>query len=168
MVPVDFLMFLAAGVAAYFLRVSPLVSRFRSVLFIVNLPFQRYFVLLLGVSIFGILIFAISGLYKITAQEKLYKEFFQIVVAISATVLLVIIYIFFGPGLFDSRFIVLAGWAFAIIFVTFGRFFVKKLQRYLVGKYDVGIHSVVIIGEDLITKKIVKEIKICYSRASCD
>ena len=100
LVPVDFLMFLAAGIAAYFLRVSPLISRLRPVLFVVNLPFERYFVLLLGVSVFGVLIFAISGLYKITAQKRLFKEFFQIVVAISATVLLVIIYIFFGPGLF--------------------------------------------------------------------
>jgi len=159
LVPVDFLMFLTAGIAAYFLRVSPLVAKWRPVLFSVNLPFERYLALLFGVSVFGILIFAVSGLYKITAQKKLFKEFFQIVVAISAIVLVVILYIFFGPGLFESRFIVLAGWVLAIIFVTLGRFFVKKLQRYLVGKYSVGVHHIVVIGEDRITKKIIEEIK---------
>lgn len=159
LVPVDFLMFLAAGMAAYFLRVSPLVSKWRPVLFLANLSSERYFFMLLAVSFFGIVIFAISGLYKITAQKKLFKEFFQIVVAISATLLVVILYIFFSQELFDSRFIFLAAWFFAIIFVTLGRFFVKKLQRYLVGKYNVGTHNVVVIGEDRITKKIVKEIK---------
>jgi len=159
LVPVDFFMFLAAGMVAYFLRVSPLVVKWRPVLFTLNLPFERYFFLLLAVSFFGIMIFAISGLYKITAQKKLFKEFFQIIVAVSATLLMVILYIFFSRELFESRFIVLAAWVFAIIFISLGRFFVKRLQRYLVGKYAVGIHNVVVIGEDRITKKIIKEIK---------
>jgi exopolysaccharide biosynthesis polyprenyl glycosylphosphotransferase len=159
LVPVDFLMFLAAGMAAYFLRVSPLVVKWRPVLFTLNLPFQRYFFLLLAVSFFGVIIFAVSGLYKISAQKKLIKEFFQIIVATSATILVVILYIFFSRELFESRFIVIAAWIFAIIFVSLGRFFVKKLQRHLVGKYSVGTHNVVVIGEDRITKKIVKEIK---------
>jgi len=160
LVPVDFLMFLAAGIAAYFLRVSPFIAKWRPVLFNINLPFEKYLMLLLGVSLLGVVIFAISGLYKISAQKRLFKEFFQIIVAISAVVLVIILYIFFGPGLFDSRFIVLAGWIMAIIFVTLGRFFVKKLQRHMVGKYDVGVHRVVIIGEDRVTKKIIQEIKI--------
>jgi len=159
LVPVDFLMFLAAGMAAYFLRVSPLVVKWRPVLFTLNLPFERYFFLLLAVSFFGVVIFAVSGLYKITAQKKLFKDFFQIIVATSATILVVILYIFFSRELFESRFIVLAAWIFAIIFVSLGRFFIKKLQRYLVGKYSVGTHNVVVIGEDRITKKIIKEIK---------
>ena len=159
LVPVDFLMFLAAGMAAYFLRVSPLLAKWRPVLFAVNLPFERYFLLLTLVSLLGLIIFAISGLYKITAQKKLFKEFFQIVVASSATLLVVILYIFFSREFFESRFIILAAWLFAIFFIALGRFFVKKLQRYLVGKYNVGTHNVVIIGEDRITKKIIKEIK---------
>jgi len=158
LVPVDFLMFLAAGMAAYFLRVSPWVANLRPVLFTLNLPFERYFILLLGVSIFGILIFVISGLYNITSQKRLFKEFFQIVVGVSAAVLAVIIYIFWTREAFESRFIILAAWIFAIIFVSLGRFFVKKLQRYLVGRYDVGIHNVIIIGEDKMSKKIIKEL----------
>jgi exopolysaccharide biosynthesis polyprenyl glycosylphosphotransferase len=161
LVPVDFLMFVAAGMTAYFLRVSPLVVKWRPVLFTLNLPLERYLLLLLAVSFFGILIFAVSGLYKITAQKKLFKEFFQIIVATSATILVVILYIFFSRELFESRFIVLAAWIFAVIFISLGRFFIKKLQRYLVGKYNVGTHNVLIIGEDSITKKITKEIKTC-------
>lgn len=159
LVPVDFVMFVLAGVAAYFLRVSPLVAKWRPVLFTMNLPFERYFFLVFVVAIFGILIFAISGLYNITPQKKLFKEFLQIIVATSATVLIIILYIFFNQALFDSRFIILAAWVLAIIFVGLGRFFVKKLQRFLVGHYNVGVRNVVVIGEDKLSRKVIKEIK---------
>jgi len=159
LVPVDFAMFLLAGIAAYFLRVSPWVAQWRPVLFALNLPFQRYFILLIAVSIFGILVFAVSGLYNIVPQKRLFKEFFQIIVAISATVLAVILYIFFSRELFESRFIILMAWIFAIIFVTLGRFLIKKIQRYMVGKYDFGVHNVVVIGKDKISKKVMREIK---------
>ena len=159
LVPIDFLMFLSAGIAAYFLRVSPIVAKWRPVLFALNLPFERYFIILLIVSCFGIIIFAISGLYKISAQRNVAKDFFQIIVAVSATILLVIIYIFFAGQIFESRFIILAGWIFAIIFLPLGRFLVKKIQRYIVGKYAVGTHNVVIIGNDKTTHKVIQEIQ---------
>jgi exopolysaccharide biosynthesis polyprenyl glycosylphosphotransferase len=159
LVPVDFLMFILSGIAAYFLRISPLVAKWRPVLFAMNLPFERYFFLVFAVSAFGILIFAISGLYNITAQKKLFKEFLQIIVATSATVLVIILYIFFNQALFDSRFILLAAWILAIIFVSLGRFFVKRLQRFMVGRYNVGVRNVIIIGEDKLSAKVVKEIK---------
>jgi exopolysaccharide biosynthesis polyprenyl glycosylphosphotransferase len=158
LVPVDFVMFLTAGMAAYFLRVSPLVVQWRPVLFTLNLPFQRYFILLIAVSIVGILIFAVSGLYNITPQKRLFKEFFKIIVAISATVLVVILYIFFSRELFESRFIILMAWILAIIFVSLGRFLIKAIQRYLVGKHDVGIHYVIVIGKDKLSRKVIREI----------
>lgn len=158
LVPVDFMMFLLAGIAAYFLRTSSWVAEMRPVLFALNLPFQRYFILLIGVSIFGLLIFAVAGLYSITPRKKLFKEFFQIVVGISATVLGVILYIFFSRELFESRFIILLAWILAIIFITLGRFLIKKTQRYLVGKYNIGIHRVVIVGKDRMSKRVTEEI----------
>jgi len=158
LVPVDFLMFLLAGIAAYFIRISPLIVQWRPVLFALNLPFQRYLILLIAVSIFGILVFTVSGLYNITPQKRLFKEFFQIVVAISATLLVVILYIFFGRELFESRFIILVAWALAIVFISLGRFLIKKIQRYVVSKYNVGIHRVIVIGKDRMTKKVIKEI----------
>ncbi|MFH1565571.1 MAG: sugar transferase [bacterium] len=159
LVPVDFLMLILAGIAAYFLRVSPLVAKWRPVLFAMNLPFERYLFLTLAVAVFGVLIFAVSGLYHISTQKRLFKEFFQIIVATSATILVVILYVFFSRELFESRFIVLAAWVLAIIFVSFGRFFIKKLQRFLVGKYNVGVRNIVVIGEDKLSRKVIKEIK---------
>ena len=159
LVPMDFLMFVLAGVAAYFLRISPLVANLRPVLFTINLPFEKYFLLVLIVAIFGIFIFAVSGLYSITAQKKLFKEFLQIVIATSATLLVVILYIFFNQALFDSRFILLMAWVLVIIFVSLGRFFVKKLQRFMVGRYNVGARNIIVIGEDKLSKKVIEEIE---------
>ncbi|TSD02140.1 MAG: Undecaprenyl-phosphate glucose phosphotransferase [Parcubacteria group bacterium Athens0714_26] len=158
LVPVDFVMMVSAGIGAYFIRVSPWVAQWRPVLFTMNLPFQRYFILLLGVSIFGILVFAVSGLYNITPQKRLFREFLQIVIGISATILAVIIYIFFSRELFESRFIILVAWALAIILVSLGRFLIKKLQRFAVGRYNLGVHYVTVIGEDRLSKKVIKEI----------
>lgn len=158
LVPVDFLMFLLAGIFAYFVRISPLIVQWRPVLFALNLPFQRYLILLIAVAVLGILVFAVSGLYNITPQKRLFKEFFQIIVAISATLLVVILYIFFSRELFESRFIILVAWAFAIVFISLGRFLIKKIQRYVVSKYNVGIHWVIVIGKDKMTKKVIKEI----------
>jgi exopolysaccharide biosynthesis polyprenyl glycosylphosphotransferase len=159
LVPVDFLMLALAGIVAYFLRVSPLISKWRPVLFSLNLPFEKYLILVLVVSFFGVLIFAISGLYNISVQKKLFKEFLQIIVAISATLLVIILYIFFNQALFDSRFILLVAWILSIIFVGFGRFFVKKMQRFMVGKYNFGIKNIIVIGEDKLSNKVIEEIK---------
>lgn len=159
LVPVDFLMFLLAGISAYFLRVSPWVAGWRPVLFALNLPFQRYIILLIGVSIFGILVFAVSGLYNVTVRKRLFKEFFQIIVAVSATLLVIILYVFFSRELFESRFIVLTAWAFAIIFITLGRFLINRLQKFLIKRYRFGTNRLLVIGKDGIGKRIIDQVK---------
>jgi exopolysaccharide biosynthesis polyprenyl glycosylphosphotransferase len=152
-------MFVLAGITAYFLRVSPLIAKWRPVLFSLNLPLEKYLFLVLIVSIFGVLVFAVSGLYNNSAQKKIFKEVLQIIVAVSATVLIIILYIFFNQALFDSRFIILVAWFLAIVFVGLGRFFVKKLQRFMVGRYNVGVKNIIIVGEDRLSRKVVKEIE---------
>jgi len=159
LVPVDFLMLILAGIAAYFLRVSPLVAKWRPVLFSINLPFERYFFLLLAVSVLGLIIFAIVGLYNVFPQRKIYKEFFQVIVGASATLLIIVLYIFFKQALFDSRFIILAAWFFVIIFITLGRFSVNYLQKFLVKKYKLGVHRLLVIGNDNIGEKIIEQVK---------
>jgi len=158
LVPVDYVMIVLAGVVAYFLRTNPLVAQWRPVLFSVNLPFSRFLLIILSVALFLLIVYALSGLYKINVQRKLFEEFSQIIIATSAAVLAIIVFLFLNGWEFESRFLVLATWVLSIFFVFFGRFLIKKLQRYLVGKYNIGIHNVLVIGGDGITKKIIKEI----------
>jgi exopolysaccharide biosynthesis polyprenyl glycosylphosphotransferase len=158
LVPVDFLMILIAGIVAYFLRTSPLVAEWRPVLFSLNLPFSRFLIILIIAAIFTLVIFALSGLYKIRASRKLFEEFFQVAISTSAAVLAIVVFLFLIGKEFESRFILLATWISAILFVFIGRFFIKKLQRYLVGRYNIGTHNVLVIGGDGMSKNIIREI----------
>ncbi len=157
LLPVDFVMLLAAGIATYFLR-TQILSAFRPVLFQFNLPFQRYLILALAVSLLFIASFAISGLYNLRSARGAIKEFSRIVVASSAGILVVIIYIFLRQELFNSRFLVLGAWFLAIIFVSIGRLTMRRLQRVFISRYHFGVHKVMVIGGDEVTKRIVGEI----------
>lgn len=158
LVPVDYTMIVLAGVVAYFLRTNPLVAQWRPVLFSINLPFSRFLLIILFVGLFFLVVYALSGLYKINVRRKLFEEFFQIAIATSAAILAIIVFLFFNGREFESRFLVLATWILTIFFVFLGRFLIKKLQRYLVGRYNIGTQNVLVIGGDGITKKIIKEI----------
>jgi exopolysaccharide biosynthesis polyprenyl glycosylphosphotransferase len=59
--------------------------------------------------------------------------------------MLVVVMIFISRELFDSRFIILAGWILAIIFVSFGRSLVRLSQRMLYGA-GIGVKELVIVG----------------------
>ncbi|MGD0977127.1 MAG: sugar transferase [Minisyncoccia bacterium] len=158
LLPVDFLMLLVAGVATYFLR-TRILNAFRPVLFEFNLPFEKYFLLVVFVSLIFLAAYALSGLYSLQSTRKTIAEFFRVVIASSAAIMVVIIYIFLSQSLFNSRFLVLGAWFLAIVFVSFGRLVMRYLQRFLVSRYDFGIHKVMVIGDDELSQKIVDDIR---------
>ena len=157
LVPVDFLMLLGAGLVTYLLR-TRILDAFRPVLFEFNLPLERYFLLVVVASIFFLIIYAISGLYFLRSRGIM-EEFFRILIASSAGVMSMIVYIFLRQELFNSRFLVLGGWFFSIIFVMLGRILMRHIQNYFVSKYNVGVHKVMIIGNDHVSKQITQEIQ---------
>ncbi len=85
------------------------------------------------------------------------EEFFKIVIASSAGVMLIIIYIFLRQELFNSRFLVLGGWFFAIWFVFAGRLIIR-LFRKLVAANGFGASRTMVIGDDATALKIIEEI----------
>ena len=91
-------------------------------------------------------------------SKKLFETFSQVTIATSASVLAVIVFLFLIGKEFQSRFLVLATWIISILFICIGRFLAKKIQRYLVGKYNIGVYNVLVIGGDKISKNIIKEI----------
>src|SRR3989338_5328245 len=158
LLPLDFVMLVAAGLATYFLR-TRILSSFRPVLFEFNLPLEKYIFLILAVALIFMVAYAVSGLYSLKSTRSTIEEFFRVVAASSAGIMAVIIYIFLRQELFDSRFLVLGAWFLAIVFVSFGRLFMRRIQRHMVSKRDFGIHKVMVIGEDDITQKVIKQIK---------
>jgi len=159
LVPIDYVMLVLAGLAAYGLRTSDIIAKLRPVLFSLNLPFERYFSLVLIISFFWVGIFALSGLYKIRRSSRLWEEFVRIIIATSTGLIGIIIYIFVQREFFDSRFLILAAWILAIFFVSWGRLLVRILQKYLISHYHLGCHNVLVVGGDGVSEEIRQEIK---------
>lgn len=143
--PLDFLMLVLAGIAAYYLRVSPWVQGFRPATFTIDLPFITYLRLVVAVAMIIILIFAAQGLYAMRIRRRVSEEITKIFTGISQGMMLVIVYIFLSAELFQSRFILLAAYIFAVIFVASGRFFVRKVQHLMLD-WSYGIYRVVLVG----------------------
>jgi len=158
LLPVDFVMLLAAGIATYFLR-TRILSAFRPVLFEFDLPFSEYFALVVVVSLVFIAAYAVSGLYNLRSTRGALEEFSRVVVASSAGIMSVIVFVFLRQELFNSRFLVLGAWFLAIVFVSAGRFLMRRLQKFFISKHNFGVHKVIVIGGDSVTEKVVNEIK---------
>ncbi|PJE51376.1 MAG: hypothetical protein COV29_01325 [Candidatus Yanofskybacteria bacterium CG10_big_fil_rev_8_21_14_0_10_36_16] len=158
LVPVDYAMLVLSGIATYFLR-THIVSVFRPVLFEFNLPFERYLFLLFAVSWIFIGVYAISGLYNWRVSRGVVEESIKIFVATSATTMIIIVYIFLRQELFDSRFLILGAWLMAAIFVSAGRFFIRRIQKFTVSRFGYGIRKVMVIGDDKISSRIIDGMK---------
>lgn len=143
LVPFDFLAFIGASLAAYFLRLSPLVTEFRPVLFNISIGYFLTISAILGA--FFVFIFAFSGLYAMK-RRGIFAELSRIIIAVSAGMAVIIIVMFFNRAWFDSRFIVLAGWAFAILFVFAERFSASYARKILLNKWGLGLERTLILG----------------------
>ncbi len=157
-VPVDFIMLFFAGISAYFLRTSTLISQYRPVLFYLNLPLEKYLILLLSFIPFCIVMFALTGLYRARRGDVL-EEFFQVVAAASFAMMAVVVYIFITREWFDSRFIVIAAWVLAIGYVFVGRMLLRAVERFCALRYQFGVKRALIIGDDEVSNILVREIE---------
>ncbi|MBI2587705.1 sugar transferase [Candidatus Azambacteria bacterium] len=158
-VPVDYLMLLAAGLAAYLLRTSEFVAELRPVLFSLSLPLSEYFGLVALVALFFIFVYAVAGLYRLEATRSMVEEVSHVAIASSAGIMSVILFMFLTGKFFDSRFLILAGWIFGILFVIFGRFFMRWVEKSFIRRLGLGIHKVLLIGEDEWARKVMEGIE---------
>lgn len=143
LVPLDFLMIVLAGISAYNLRFAQITTEIRPVIF--NLQFADFLQILLMIAMAWLVIFAFAGLYRIKGTKSLVEELYGIVQACSTGLMLVVIILFFSRELFSSRFIVLAAWLLAILYIVIARSLVRLIQRVLFS-YDIGVHKVVVVG----------------------
>lgn len=155
LVPVDFLMLVLAAFAIYFLRLSPVVTQYRPVMF--DISPANFLLIVLAVAPFWILVFALSGLYRIKQRNYL-EEFFNIISASTLALFGVLLYLFLKREWFDSRFLIFAIWPSAILSVSFGRIFISKLKKYLISRYGIGAQNVLIIGKDKTSELLIKEL----------
>ncbi|MEA3464310.1 MAG: sugar transferase [Patescibacteria group bacterium] len=153
-VPLDFAMIVLAGISAYYIRYTEFFQRFRPIIF--DLEFHGYIKIVLLIALFWLVIFALAGLYNIKGARRLIKEIYRVVLACSTGLMLIVALIFIKRELFDSRFIVLAGWVLAIIYISIARALIRLIQRGLF-KYDIGAHKVVLVGNSKTTDNLIHE-----------
>ena len=144
LVPLDFLLVFLAALTAYSVRFGWLAA-LRPVVF--DLPFHDYLLLAAGAGVLFVMFLALAGLYNIRGPRRLTMEISRIFFASSAAILSFIVIVFFRRELFSSRFIILAAWLVAFVYLSLGRILVRLLQRLLVW-FGVGVRRVIIVGGD--------------------
>ncbi len=148
-VPMDYLMLIVAGLTAYTIRLHPWITELRPVIFRIN--FSTYVSLLLVMSSLWVLFFAFAGLYAIPQPRKFFDSMVKIFLGSTSGLLAIIVWMFIQRNLFDSRFIILAAWTLAILFVSLGRLILRVIRRWaLLHKW--GMESTLVIGNDDNTK----------------
>lgn len=144
LVPLDYLALVAAGVAAFYARFHPFFTKWRPVVFDLTIEQYTAFVVLIALAWIGV--FAFSGLYD-TRPRRIASELSRVMLACSTAMAGVFAVLFFSRVLFESRFIAIASWVFAVAFVCLGRVAIRMLQRTLLS-YGVGARRVVVIGKE--------------------
>ncbi|MEW6610570.1 MAG: sugar transferase [Patescibacteria group bacterium] len=151
LVPLDYLAMVGAASAAYFLRYAAFFQRVRPVVF--NLPFEKYFSLVLVIALAWIAIFAFSGLYAMS-ERKFSGEIRRVALACSTGTLAVVLVFFFSRELFSSRFMILASWLFAVVFVLLARL-CMRLGKRMYWKHGKGLHAVVLVGNEATARALL-------------
>lgn len=156
LLPIDYLMLVAAGLTAYYLRFNTAVVDWQEVTY--EIPFNQFAAIVLITALVWLVFFAWSGLYKIRGTRRIVEELRKIFLACSTGVLVIIVLFFFERDLFSSRFIILAAFGLALLYVAVARLIVLYIERSLF-KRGVGVHNVVIIGYNHVTKIVVNELQ---------
>ncbi|MBU0614195.1 sugar transferase [Patescibacteria group bacterium] len=143
LIPIDYFTLIVAACAAYSLRFWSVATDIRPVTF--NLSFAGYLQIVAPIALVLIIVFAFSGLYAIKPR-RMAVEMTKIIMAVSTGIAIILAIAFFSRELFDSRFIFVAAWLFAIILVASERTLVRAIQRSLYSA-GVGTKYVIIIGK---------------------
>jgi len=151
--PLDFLLLLLAGVSAYYLRFTDWAVSLKPVIF--KLSLLDFMSVVSWVAIGWLIIFALLGLYSTNPNRKLARDLLRVVLACSAGLAAVAVYVMFTLEQFDSRFLVAATWVFAIIYVSLGRVLMRGFKGLLY-RAGWGLRRVVVIGGEEIADNVIK------------
>lgn len=155
LVPLDFAALIVAAAAAYAIRTSAYVQQLRPAVFEVDLTFLEYMQLAAAVSGLVVIIFALQGLYAMQVTRRLLDEVTRIFSGVSMGIMAVIVAMFLSAELFQSRFILLLAYGFAILLVATGRWLVRTVQVWLLRR-GIGVHRVVLVGNGRLAGQLAR------------
>lgn len=155
LVPLDYIMLIAASVVAYFLRFESFVTDLKPAIY--EMPFAEYLQVSIIMAFAWIVIFAINGMYREVSKQKIITELWKIFAGCSIGLILIVFMIFLQRELFSSRFIILTAYGLAILFLIASRMIYRVMRAYLYSK-DIGLNHALLIGTGKSTEIIKKEI----------
>ncbi|NTV41534.1 MAG: sugar transferase [Candidatus Moranbacteria bacterium] len=156
-VPIDALMIFLASLSAFAIRNIPEILALKPKLY--NFPLKSYLLAVLMLIPVMLLIYAMEGLYDLKVTRKFWREAIKVFSATSIALVVVIVTIFLKREFFSSRFIILAGWILAVVFVITGRYILKKIQKWLLSSKGIGVYEVLLIGSNGKMDKVKKIIE---------
>lgn len=156
-VPADIAMIMLAALSAFSIRNVPQVLALQPKLY--KFPFNDYLAVVSIVIPFFILIYALEGLYDLRVTRKFWKEFVRVFSATSIGLVLIIVTIFLKREWFSSRFIILAAWLLAVLYVTIARYIIQKIQKWFLKKRGLGVHRLLLVGYNCKMDRILNYIK---------
>ncbi|MFA5157831.1 MAG: undecaprenyl-phosphate glucose phosphotransferase [Patescibacteria group bacterium] len=151
LVPVDAAMIIASFVLAYWIRIKADLLPVNS-----DVNFHQYLWYVAYALPVWILIFALSGLYKISRVRNYFNDLYKIFVNNSVVLLIFVVAIFFGRAFFFSRLILVLILVLSVILVFLGRIIITSLQRWLY-KFGYGIHNIAVIGNNEVAERLEAE-----------
>lgn len=155
-VPVDYLMVVLAALSVFYLRnflpeVSDIIAPK-----LYDISLDRFLKLSAVVGPLFLVVYALEGLYMIRATRRFIAEAFSVFKATSLGIVVIIVAVFLQREWFSSRFIILAGWLVATIYVILGRYLLRKLQKHYLVKRGVGVHRVLLLGRNGRVRRFAK------------
>ncbi len=137
-------MIVLAAITAYYLRRMPMLEGYVSRVF--DLTFYDYLSFAFMVAPFFLVILAIEGLYRMRVTRRFWQEAYGVLKAITFGLIVLIIAVFLNREWFSSRFVIIIGWLLAVFYVVVARYFIQRVQKWLLVNKEIGIHRVLLIG----------------------
>ncbi len=152
-VPLDIIALFAAGFTAYALRFTEFAVDVRPVMF--SLTTHEFTKILLILVPSWIAIFAANGLYVMDPNRKFASELSRVFFSCTVGLAAITVFIFFRGEFFNSRFIVLAGWLIACIYVAGAHLFLRLIKLLLYSR-GVGVRRVALIGSGPVANRLAE------------
>ncbi len=143
LLPLDFLALVGAAVTAYALRYSRFATAIRPIL--TDVPFDRWLTASVFFAFIWMALFALAGLYNLS-RRRAWNTLGRVILACTAGAMIVIATVFFRLEWQTSRFLVLAVWGLAIVYVSFFRLFLHLVRKTLL-RAHIGHQHIAIIGQ---------------------
>lgn len=152
LIPVDAAMIIASFVLAYYIRIKADILPVNS-----DVSFKHYLFYVLYILPIWLVIFALSGLYKIARERNYFNDLYKIFVSNAFAILIFIVAIFFSRSFFFSRAILIIIPLLSVFLVFTARVIITSAQRHLY-RYGWGVHGIIIIGNNKISHQLAREI----------